>query len=408
MNTLNRLLVSTICLLYCLFPTLKAQPDPQIGRVEYSIVLIGQKPNLNCDPRVLGIPVKKHGMTVKNLSTQTQTVIETDADGFYHVAAATDALMNVKPDVLTITNMRSALITTWDIVLMNNHISRTEGGKITCPYARIAADVTNDGKIDAADAEAISQYIIGTTPNLGNVPMVRFISKAYTVPNYKHPDQQFIADFWNPDYTDEDGEEYPFNAEIFYNNKIYDYNGAKSWVGQLNEWRFSDGVCESADWGFVAVVSGDIDVAQTPTTLNAPMPALATTPVTSEKVQINVLNTISTISDSTILRNGPLSNSYYKVTVLATTQEPVTAFQLQVNTNNERIKISDITNGGEQMTTDLSKNMNQSAEMLKLGQLKMLWVSKMGGNTAPFTMSQTPLFSFIAGADNVVIWKIWA
>ena len=226
MNTLNRLLASTICLLYCLFPTLKAQD--QIGRVEYSIVMIDYKPYLNCDPHVRGIPVIKHGMTVKNLSTQTQTVVETDADGFYRVVGTTDAFMNVKPNVLPVTNMRSAMIDSWDIVLMNNHILRTETGKITCPYARIAADVTNDGKIDAADAEALRQYIIGITPNLGNVPMVRFISKAYTIPsytlpNYKHPDQQFIADFWNSDYTDEDGKEYPFNAQIFYNNKIYTY-----------------------------------------------------------------------------------------------------------------------------------------------------------------------------------------
>ena len=380
MRILGRLLSSTVLFFYALLPTVTAQQ----GRVDFAnIVPTGC---LRCTPSSIFTPLAGQAMTVQRLSPLPikSTVLTTNTNGLYNLpTTGYDTLIGITPTALG----ARGTVTTLDIAQLNRHILRIDLYKIACPYTRIAGDVNNDGKLDDADMLAIRQYILRITANIGTVPFVRFVPKAYTTPNAKHPDQQFVADFWNNSYVDEDGKEYPFNATVKYNKKIYTYNGSSTWVGKLNEWRYPGDACESKDWGFVAVISGDISSNQTPIGAGTSLSIVANPPVFAE---------------SLLAPNTPNTEGSYKVSLLATSTQKVSAFQLQVNINNDLVRIEDIAHGGGLMTTDVSKNVNQTPEMLKKGQLRMLWVNGLEGNAAPFVMTDTPLFSYTVSASKAM------
>ena len=396
MTILTRLLTSTVLIFYTLLPTLRAQ---QTGLVSYPILPTGISTRA-CSPTTVFIPVAQLKLNVKDLKQATPSASAiTDGSGYYTIPLTSNATTFVSVTSPTTLGDRGTLNAA-DMVAIRRHILRIPNSKITCPYLRIAADVTNEGVIDNNDISAISRFILGITSTLGNVPFVRLIPKAYTMPDSKHPDPQFVADFWNENYTDDYGKEYPFSATVRYNNSIYTYNGTSSWVGKLNEWRFPGDNCESKDWGFIAVISGDVQNDEMPSSINNAVTPSLIVHVTSRKAEMAWADKQSILDNPSLNESPPLSKMYYKVSVLATTQESVGAFQLQVDNNNEFVKILDMTQGGGLMTTDLSKSMNQTPLMLNSGKLRMLWVSELESNAAPFTMKDTPLFSYTVSADK--------
>ncbi|MGB4838106.1 MAG: T9SS type A sorting domain-containing protein [Saprospiraceae bacterium] len=90
-------------------------------------------------------------------------------------------------------------ISTLDLVMIQRHILGID--KLNSPYKLIAADVTKDGKITAADLVELRKLILGTTNTFANNKSWRFVDKAYR--------------FADP--TSAQGEAFP---EIYFINKL--------------------------------------------------------------------------------------------------------------------------------------------------------------------------------------------
>lgn len=215
-----------------------------------------------------------------------------------------------------------------DVQVLNNHINKIK--KIICPFKRIGADVTNNGKIDTFDRNSINARISGG----GNwaAPNWRFIPRSYVDKDTcQILDPEFYRDFWNPLYTDNNGNQYPFLAIKTYkniNNQIekYSYSGnngfSRRWVDTLQEWYVTsnnNGI--GAVWDFYAIKTGDLT--------NTGVKARFCGNNNSFSDPINKFK----ITDKNVTR----SKSYSKVTIRLITTNPISAFQLSIHADPNKL-----------------------------------------------------------------------
>ncbi|MBK9735167.1 MAG: T9SS type A sorting domain-containing protein [Saprospiraceae bacterium] len=69
-------------------------------------------------------------------------------------------------------------VSTLDLVMIQRHILSID--KLNTPYKLIAADITKDGKITAADLVELRKLVLGTTTSFINNRSWRFVDKAFT------------------------------------------------------------------------------------------------------------------------------------------------------------------------------------------------------------------------------------
>jgi len=86
-------------------------------------------------------------------------------------------------------------VTTLDLVLMQRHILAID--KLNSPYKMIAADVTKDGKITAADLVELRKLILGTKSTFDNNTSWRFVDKAYGFQNMAQAQGDLFPEVYN-------------------------------------------------------------------------------------------------------------------------------------------------------------------------------------------------------------------
>lgn len=86
-------------------------------------------------------------------------------------------------------------VTTLDLVLMQRHILAID--KLNSPYKLIAADVTKDGKITAADLVELRKLILGTKSTFENNTSWRFVDKAYVFHNTAQAQADAFPEVYN-------------------------------------------------------------------------------------------------------------------------------------------------------------------------------------------------------------------
>ncbi|NOT37288.1 MAG: hypothetical protein HOP11_07910 [Saprospiraceae bacterium] len=282
-----------------------------------------------CTPLVIAdsgkcqVLVKKYdygtGVTVNsNVTTNT---------GLYTATAAYPSRIRLVPRQNDIANDTNG-VNVNDVQVLNNHINRVK--KIICPFKRIAADATNNGKLDTFDRNAINNRITGTA---WAAPNWRFIPRVYVDKDTcKQYDPDFYRDFWNPSYTDNNGNQYPFLAIKTYkdiNNAIQKYsyvgnNGfPRRWVDTLQEWNITTNNNAMAIlWDFYAVKTGDLT--------NIGGKARFCGNSNSLKDPSNKYK----ILDKKVAR----SKSYSKVTIRLMASSPISAFQLSVHADPTKMR----------------------------------------------------------------------
>ena len=121
------------------------------------------------------------------LSGDTNDVTLTDGFGNYSFTVANDGNYNVKPR----SNADIRLgISTFDMVVIQRHFLGIE--LITNPYLQIAADVSNDDQISAADTSELFGVILFQLDDFPNNDSWRFIDASYVFPD---PANAFSEDF---------------------------------------------------------------------------------------------------------------------------------------------------------------------------------------------------------------------
>ena len=107
-------------------------------------------------------------------------------------------------------------VSTLDLVMIQRHILAID--KLNSPYKLIAADVTKDGKISAADLVELRKLVLGTTTTFANNTSWRFVDK-----NYSFQDATFAQ-----------GEAFPETYDIanLNTNMVTDFTAVK--VGDVN------------------------------------------------------------------------------------------------------------------------------------------------------------------------------
>ncbi|MBL0101275.1 MAG: hypothetical protein IPP49_15625 [Saprospiraceae bacterium] len=93
-------------------------------------------------------------------------------------------------------------ISTLDLVMIQRHILGMD--KLNTPYKQIAADVTKDGKISAADLVELRKLVLGTTTSFTNNKSWRFVDKSYSFHDVNFAQERPSQEVYNIDNLNTD------------------------------------------------------------------------------------------------------------------------------------------------------------------------------------------------------------
>ncbi len=93
-------------------------------------------------------------------------------------------------------------ISTLDLVMIQRHILGMD--KLNTPYKQIAADVTKDGKISAADLVELRKLVLGTTTSFTNNKSWRFVDKSYSFHDVNFAQGEAFPEVYNIDNLNTD------------------------------------------------------------------------------------------------------------------------------------------------------------------------------------------------------------
>ncbi len=336
--------------------------------------------SIGCSPSSGEGALVNVNITMQKISTAITANGTTNASGIFSFTFPSTGLVSNTPAYSV--NDTFVNVTTFDIALISKHILKVE--PIACPYRRIAADLDLNGIIDTNDMTKLRLLILRAAP--ASWPIYRFVSKAFVLPAKKHPDQQFLADFWSSEFADADGSQYPFNAKFRYNNKTYTYNGAQKWMDFLAEWQIpSDSCVSSSNWGFIGIKMGDV---------NGNYGGL---PLTSGPV-VSLQNTAP--STNSLLKGNTLSNKLtknkeYRIILRGTSQDAVSSFQIQLKGDTKKIEVLSAINCKDGLDIVASRDINTSAETIANGRITAAWLCDFTQFKEGIKLNDTPLFSLL-------------
>ncbi|MCG8331786.1 MAG: dockerin type I repeat-containing protein, partial [Chitinophagales bacterium] len=262
-----------------------------------------------------------------------------------------------------------------------------------CPLSRIAADVNNDGRVDAADVAKMNDVLLMNDLTF-DIPHWRFIPLPYVYPNEGHNDPTFIADFWQDAKNDHRGLQYPFNAILNFNGKSYTYkgdeNGNGSWMDMLSEWPYNTPeACGETKWGFYLVKLGE-------TTANA-FVSSSTESILSTDIMEFIPE--STNRESLPDENPPIS-FLVRVSAETTDSIPVASYQIGLQIDTSMLNVTEIMPREEVFDQELEKNFCVNPQEWGKGHFRSVWINDFEDNSEGIYMNnKTMLFEFVVSVD---------
>ncbi len=301
-------------------------------------------------------PLEHSAMNVFDIANTTNCYKFTDAIGHYKSGQCTPAFLQ---DV----NFRagqSALVNslnqgTYPVFRANNGVNITDViwirrhilniTPLPIPYAQIAADVNNDGKISTFDVIFVNRIILGIDEEFANVPSWRFL-----------PEHSLGSQFTFQPFLDFD----PFTAVWQAPDGARHYRAADSPVGksylddiELN--LLNPDVPIAPTWSFRAIKSGDVN-------FNADVDGLL-----SEGGNGYAFSATS----HACLQPGQTAT----VLVKARTTDDIDAYQMGLTFDKDAIEVIGVNQGDVAPFSLDHFGFNQLAE----GELRMLWTDEKGG-----------------------------
>lgn len=234
-----------------------------------------------------------------------------------------------------------------DLIKMQQHILGTS--LLPKPYARIAADVTNNGLIQDDDKSQIQQVILGNISSFPSVPSWRM------VPVFGLQDPVFSSEFTSD----------PFTAIWTYNSIYLGYNlaatgGTKTYFDDLEINLNNPNINQSSTFSFQAIKSGDVNFS----------------------AQVNSTNTFRSGDFQPELRKGEKYSlqpstgdcldvgKVYAVSIAAQGRNLINGYQMGIKFDPNQIKVSGVDKGSDNYFSLDNFNLKK----LKEGELRTVWL----------------------------------
>ncbi|MEM6379249.1 MAG: hypothetical protein AAF705_13645, partial [Bacteroidota bacterium] len=319
-----------------------------------------------CEPETLTAQaIPNVGIDIEGING---SLVSTVTDGTFGTFGATvpGGAVTLKPTINS-TNWKNGL-STLDIIAVQGHVNGTT--IIDCPFQRIAADIDSDGDIDADDVSTLQALVVESITSVSGSENWKFVSKGLAMPTDLNPDLRFIADFWNPAAEDNSGDQYPFKAKLnIPDGTEYTYSGATSWMQELDA--TLNTICITADYGFYAVKTGDINGSANYTAFSdpygPPAPRSANDPNRTRVAQMDRQ------ANQSLLRSG--GNNKYEVRIVADAPEPIIAYQMGIFFDDEVMSLGKINPNQEYLKQSEAKNFGQARKGLKGGEFSTVWIA---------------------------------
>lgn len=297
-------------------------------------------------------PIK---VKVTNHTNGISDSVFTNSSGLYSV--------NTIPGIVTAQTYSPSTyagISTFDLVILSTHRQKTN--LMLCPLSRIAADVNKDSKITVTDEDIIRELILGIRTSLP-VPPWQYVPRAYVIPSQSHPDIKFTDDFWNNTYADSNSVEYPFNAILRMNGKVYSYTGANSWMTKLETYPFEQyPLCGVLNYGFFGVASADLNYSA-PTSSLPPPPPFAPESDPSLGFDRILTDQVSTLR---------LAAERYEIKVLVTSKKELMGYQFGIKFDDKNYQFEKVKEE-KQLLKQTSKNFGLLPKQTDKGEMRVLW-----------------------------------
>jgi len=286
-------------------------------------------------------------------------------------------------------------VSTFDVIRINKHAGDID--VIDCPLFRLAGDVDNDGDVDSTDAQTVTQLVLTTIDSFSQVPNWRIIPKAYARGVNYSPDPAYSGDFWNQSRADIQGNEYPFKAQLDFNSKSYTYDGADSWLGELDHWTFDSLVsCQQGTFDLFIVKTGDVNGTAVTTGFGSPPSSLRSLPRGKDQIadqEYELLYPKSNLEKAE--KSGDRGNKKYEVKIVATTTSRVEGYQLGIQFDDELLELGKIKPNKEDLNQTEAKNFGRAIKTARGGTLKTVWVNDFKNDPRGKEFGQNlELFSF--------------
>ena len=314
--------------------------------------------------------VENIAIQVMNIDSSTTIDTLTDSNGVFSVNIPTGKI-KITPSFPTSSDWKNG-VSTFDVSELGKHIAKSS--KIDCPFQRIAGDVNNDGILDTTDVNIIRDLVLNLIDSFPNVPNWRFVAKNYTMTGEYTKDLEFASDFWNSDYQDNYGKDYPMRGSYTYDNTTtYPYKGLGTiWMDKLNKWQLdSTVVCDTIDWGFYAIKSGDVNGTALLNNFNPNIDEISRNSWTSgHKARLHLTYVDSHGKE---MNNSQLkANEKYRIVLSAKIQQPVETYQLGVKVNTGLAALLNLQKGDH---FDQPDKKSFSWKPSK-GELRIIWIPK--------------------------------
>ncbi len=266
-------------------------------------------------------------------------------------------------------------VSTFDLIKYTQHID--DINHISCPLFRLAADVNSDGEIDTLDKNLVNSLILSTISSFPDAPNWRLIPMAYMRGTNDSPDPSHAADFWNNAKEDLDGNDYPFKAQLDFNQKSYTYDGSESWLQELDHWTYDSLVsCQQGTFDFYLVKSGDISGNASTSSFTAPPSPLRQ--AARGKDRIANQNYTVLYPKPAGQAAGPsekAGNKKYEIKIIASTPSRIDGYQLGIQFDDEVLELGKIKPNREDLKQSEAKNFGQARKTFRGGTMKTLWVN---------------------------------
>ena len=239
-------------------------------------------------------------------------------------------------------------VSSLDLIKVQRHILGIEF--LPKPYARIAADVNNNGVISTTDQFIMQQLILNTITAFSNVPSWRM------VPAFALQNSVFLSEFNNDPFsaiwTTSTGEYLGYNQAIT--------GGTKTYFDDLEINLTNPNINQSSTFSFQAIKSGDVNfsaIVNSASTFRSEerLPDLRT----DEKYRLQPM-------ESSCLESG----KSYSVSIAAKGDGSIYAYQMGLKFDPKLLQVSGVDRGD----ANFFSLDNYNIKNLKEGELKTVWL----------------------------------
>ncbi|MEL7119888.1 MAG: choice-of-anchor J domain-containing protein [Bacteroidota bacterium] len=346
--------------------------------------------------RLDGTDVPNVYVDIVNHTDQTNYTFQTGVDGVYS-GNISGGDISITPNVYS-TNWTTG-VTSLDLIALDDHINNTN--VIDCPLFRLAGDVENDEDLDIYDLEQITLMVLGVNSSFSAVPNWRLIPASYIKGNTYSLDPHFTGDFWNKAIEDTNGNDYPFKANLNFNDKSYSYSGTDSWLSTLDRWTFDDALsCSTGTWDFALIKMGDLDGSASTAGFTAPPGPIQQIMFDEDRRAKKEFVDGAVLPQNQLEKNERLDkqnnrNKKYNVRIVAQSIEPVKGYQMNIQFNDEILELGKITPNSRDLSLSTAKNFGQAKKTARGGNFKTLWINDSSKNPRGKEFSQSiEIFSF--------------